>query len=317
MTRRSWPDPVAVGVLAGYLLDRALGDPRRHHPVAWFGTWAGWVERRLYAPSRRRGGLHLLLTAAPCVVLVAVAGRGGPLRRGLVTATVTWAALGGRSLEREALAVHGLLEADDLPGARERIRSLVGRDTREAGRDELARATVESLAENQSDAVAATFVWGLLAGAPGVVLHRCCNTLDAMVGHRSPRYARFGTPAARCDDLLNALPARASVLATALLAGRRAPRVLATVRRDAPAHPSPNAGPVEAALAELLGLRLGGTTTYAGVREDRGVLGSGRPPTPRDVPHAVRATRRIGRLVLLTGVSLRLAATWRARPRRG
>lgn len=322
MTRTPGIDPTATGVVAGYLLDRALGDPRRHHPVAWFGTWAGWLEQRLHAPTRTRGALHLVLATAPWVGGAALAARGGPLRRTAVTAVVTWAALGGRSLEREATAVADLLAAGDLPGARHRIRSLVGRDTAAAGPDELARAVVESLAENQSDAVAATLVWGLLAGAPGVVLHRCCNTLDAMVGHRSPRYARFGTPAARTDDLLNLLPARASVAATAALAGPRAGRVLATVRRDAPAHPSPNAGPVEAALAALLGVRLGGSNTYAGVTEDRGTLGDGHPVGPADIPRAVTVTRRIGQVVLVGSVGARLGlraarAASAARPRRG
>ena len=141
-------DPIAAGVALGYLADRRWGDPARHHPVAWFGTWAGACERRLWAPRRSRGVVHLVVTLAPPVTGALVLSRRGPLARLLVTSVATWAALGGRSLEREAMAVHDLLADGDLDGARHRIRSLVGRDTSQAGPDELARAVIESLAEN-------------------------------------------------------------------------------------------------------------------------------------------------------------------------
>ena len=211
------------------------------------------------------------------------------------------------------MAVHDLLAADDLAGARHRSRSLVGRDTSQAGPDEMARAVVESLAENQSDAVAATLVWGAAFGAPGVVLHRCANTLDAMIGHRTERLEQFGWAAARFDDVLNAVPARVSVLATAIscvVAGEpsRVRDVVRAVRRDAPVHPSPNAGPVEAAAAGALGVRLGGTNVYAGRTEHRGELGDGRAVDVTDIPRAVRLTRRVGRTVLVLALGARLLA---------
>lgn len=305
----SW-DPVAVGVALGYLADRRWGDPARHHPVAWFGTWAGACERRLWAPRRSRGVAHLVVTLAPPVTGALVLSRRGPLARLLVTSVATWAALGGRSLEREAMAVHDLLADGDLDGARHRIRSLVGRDTSQAGPDELARAVIESLAENQSDAVAATLVWGALLGAPGVVLHRCVNTLDAMVGHRTERLEQFGWAAARFDDVLNATPARVSVVATALTCVTdgepgRVRDIVRAVREDAPAHPSPNAGPVEAAAAAALDVRLGGTNVYAGRTEHRGELGDGRAAVVADIPRATRLTRRVACTVLLLALGAR------------
>lgn len=297
----------ALGLLLGYGADRLLGDPQRGHPVAGFGTWALACERQLYASSRTRGTCFVVVTTAPWVGLAVLATH-LPASRTLVTAAVTWAALGGRSLEREALAVHELLFEGDLEGARRRIRSLVGRDTSALEADALARAVVESLAENQSDAVAATLVWGALAGAPGIVLHRCVNTLDAMVGQRSERYADFGWAAARLDDVLNWLPARVSLLATAAVAGATdgtsaARRVLTGASRDGARHPSPNAGPVEAAAAYALGVQLGGLTTYGGRVEDRGQLGDGRPVSVGDIWRAATLTRQVGLVVLGAAVT--------------
>ena len=297
----------ALGLLLGYGADRLLGDPQRGHPVAGFGTWALACERQLYAPSRTRGTCFVVVTTAPWVGLAVLATH-LPASRTLVTAAVTWAALGGRSLEREALAVHELLFEGDLEGARRRIRSLVGRDTSALEADALARAVVESLAENQSDAVAATLVWAALAGAPGIVLHRCVNTLDAMVGHRSECYSDFGWAAARLDDVLNWLPARVSLLATAAVAGATdgtsaARRVLTGASRDGARHPSPNAGPVEAAAAYALGVQLGGLTTYGGRVEDRGQLGDGRPVSVGDIRRAATLTRQVGLVVLGAAVT--------------
>ena len=321
-SRRPGPrlDDIALGVLSGYLLDRWLGDPARHHPVAGFGSYALRLERPLYAPTRTRGVAFAAASVLPWVALTSRGaswlgrqGRPGRLARGVLTAGVTWAALGGRSLEREALAVSAHLEADDLPAARTRIRSLVGRDTSQADASDLARAVVESLAENQSDAVAATLVWGALGGPGGVVAHRCLNTLDAMVGYRNDRYRDFGWASARLDDVMNYLPSRVSTGVTIALAGltdgpQAARRVWRTVRRDAPQHPSPNAGPVESAAAAALGVRLGGVNRYGDVVEDRGQLGDGAAVTVADVPRAVTLTRRVGAGVLVTAMVTRWAA---------
>lgn len=301
-------DPVAIGLLLGWAADRALGDPRRGHPVALFGTWAGWVETRTHRDSRAAGVLTEALVLAPPLALGVAATRLPGPARALATAALTWAALGGTSLGREGLAVHDLLASDDLPGARTRVRNLVGRVTDDLTADEVARAAIESVAENTSDAVVGTLVWGAALGPLGVVLHRTANTLDAMHGHRTARYARFGWAAARLDDLLGWVPARATVLATAAASPLRAGEVVRTAVRDGRDHPSPNAGPVEAGFAAALGLRLGGRTVYASGAEDRVVMGSGPAPTVADLPRAVLLARRVGVVTLVAVVAARLLA---------
>ena len=285
----------AAGLVLGFAADRLLGDPARFHPVAGFGRLAGGLERRWWAPSRVRGSAYAL------VLVGATAGAGllaeratchRPLARTTVVAVATWAVLGGTSLDREGRAVAALLDGGDLPGARQRLTHLVGRDTRSLTPDEVARAVVESVAENTSDAVVAPLVLGAVAGVPGLLGYRAANTLDAMVGHRSERYADFGWASARLDDLLNLPGARLAALLAALL-GPSPRGALGAWRRDAAGHPSPNAGPVEAAFAGALGLRLGGTNTYGTRTEHRAVMGSGRPASVADVGPALVLARRV------------------------
>ncbi len=209
----------------------------------------------------------------------------------------TWAVLGGTSLVREGDALGRSLEAGDLDAARARIPHLCARDPALLDAAGMARAGVESLAENTSDAVVAPLLWGAVAGVPGLLGYRAVNTLDAMVGYRSARYARFGRAAARLDDVVNLVPARLTAVLTVLLApavgGRPADAVRAW-RRDAAGHPSPNAGPVEATAAGALGLRLGGRTEYAYGAEDRPALGDGRTPRPSDLRRTARLSRLLG-----------------------
>ena len=295
----------AVGLVLGYAADRLLGDPSRWHPVAGFGRVAAALEARTYDDSRAAGVLHTLVLVGGSVAL----GRVVPERTWPV-ALCTWAVLGGCSLAREADAVHSRLSGGDLAAAREQVTHLVGRDPSTLGPDEIARATIESVAENTSDAVVAPLLWGAVAGPAGLLGYRAVNTLDAMVGHRSPHYARFGWAAARLDDLVNLLPARV----TALLAAAVRPRpALAAWRRDAGRHPSPNAGPVEASFAGALGIRLGGVNRYGDDVQDRGQLGSGRLPRPADIPRAVRLADVVGLGALTLAV---LAATAARRARR-
>lgn len=289
--------PRAIGLLAGFALDRLLGDPRRYHPVAGFGTVAMKAEQTWYADDRARGVLHTATLVGGAVVLGAAAERLAPGRAGktLVTAAATWAVLGGRSLEREALAVHAHLDTGDLPAARQRLTHLVGRDTAELDASEVSRAVVESVAENTSDAVVAPLVWGAIAGVPGLLGYRTANTLDAMVGHHNDRYERFGWASARLDDLLNLPGSRLSGLLTLAAAPSRATQAWQAWRRDAAQHPSPNAGVVEASFAGALDIRLGGTNRYYGNRvEHRAVMGDGRAATPADVVGATTLARRVG-----------------------
>ncbi|MGY1689257.1 cobalamin biosynthesis protein [Geodermatophilus sp. SYSU D01105] len=289
--------PTAVGLALGAAADLLLADPRRGHPVAGFGRVAGALERRVWRDSRAAGAGYAAGLVAAAAGLGAAAGRatrGRPAARALATAAATWAVLGGTSLGRAATAMGGELDAGDLPAARALLPTLAGRDPRSLDERELARATVESVAENTSDAAVAPLFWGAVAGLPGLLAYRAVNTLDAMVGHRSPRYARFGWAAARTDDVANWLPARTTAALTVVLApwaGGSARGAWTAWRRDGAAHPSPNAGHCEAALAGALGLRLGGRNVYGSRVEDRPALGSGRAPVPGDIPRAVRLSR--------------------------
>jgi adenosylcobinamide-phosphate synthase len=290
----------ALGLLAGYVADRVWGDPAHRHPVAGFGAVASRLERHVYADDRRAGAAYAATlvggTALAGVALERAAAQ-RPVLRFLATAATTWAVLGGRSLESEALAVRDQLEAGDLPAARQRLTHLVGRDTAELDASGVARAVIESVAENTSDAVVAPLLAGALAGMPGLLAYRAANTLDAMVGHRNERYGRFGWASARLDDVLNWVPARVTATLAALLApvvGGRPADAFAAWRSDAAGHPSPNAGPVEAAFAGALGIQLGGVNRYGGVTEDRHTLGAGREPTKEDIETAAHLARLIG-----------------------
>ena len=299
MGRLSPDAATALGLVAGALADLALADPRRGHPVAGFGAAAAALERRVWRDSRLSGAGHWLVLVGGTVALGTAADRATrrrPVARTVVTAAATWTVLGGTSLGRTAGRMHSALTADDLATARDVLPSLAGRDPRGLGEAELARATVESVAENTSDAAVAPLLWGALAGLPGLLGYRAVNTLDAMVGHRSPRYARFGWAAARADDVANWAPARltaALTVACAPLSGGSTATAWRTWLRDGAAHPSPNAGRCEASLAGALGLRLGGRNVYGLRVEDRPSLGDGRAPRPADVPRAVRLSRAV------------------------
>jgi adenosylcobinamide-phosphate synthase len=297
----------ALGILLGFAADRAFGDPRRFHPVAGFGQAASRLESRWYSDSRVTGAAYttvLVGTATAAGVLVERLTKNRPVVHTIVTAAATWTVLGARSLEREASAMAGLLEEKDIPAARDRLSHLCARDATNLEADELARATVESIAENTSDACVAPLLWGGVLGVPGLLGYRAANTLDAMVGYKSAKYLNFGWAAARLDDVLNLLPARVCAVLTGLAAGRPWEAV-AVWRRDAPKHPSPNAGPVEAAFAGALDLTLGGTNSYGSYQEDRGTLGDGPPPAVADVRRTAALARRVG--IAAAGVAAVLA----------
>ncbi|MGW3287785.1 cobalamin biosynthesis protein [Streptomyces sp. NPDC001002] len=304
----------AYGAAAGLLGDHLLGDPRRGHPVAAFGRAAGAVERVLWRDHRGWGALHTAVCAGGAVALAAAATSAvRPSRTASValTAAATWAVVGGNSLAREAGVIGRALEAGDIEGARARLPHLCGRDPQALDADGIARAVVESVAENTSDAVVGALVWGAVAGVPGLVGFRAVNTLDAMVGHKSPKYRRYGWASARLDDVAGWPGARlTAVLAT--VAGDDPRGAVRAWRTDAGKHPSPNAGPVEASFAGALGVRLGGTLAYGGRVEHRPVLnGAGRAVAVDDIDRAVRLSRRVGLLALGVSVAGRLLAKGR------
>ena len=286
-------------VAAGLAVDRVLGEPHRvPHPVALFGKVMGGVEQRWYAPAMLNGTAYAAIGVALgglCGVVV-----GSPLM-------ATYVAVAGRSLADTAQSVLDALESGDLERARFLLPGLVGRDPSGLDEVEVSRAVVESVAENTVDAVIAPALWALAGGAPGALGYRAVNTMDAMVGHRSERYRRFGTTAARLDDVANWVPARLTALLVAVARPRQAFQVWQTVRSDAPAHPSPNSGVAEAAFAAALGIRLGGESQYGELTETRPQLGTGRAAKPTDIRAAIRlsqdCTLVLGAVLLVCSVA--------------
>ena len=336
MPRSRWP--LAVGLAAGVVLDALLGDPRRGHPVAAFGRAAAALEARDYADSRLRGAAHtaacVLAVAAPAALLHRRT-RGRPPSQAAAAALTVWAVTGARSLHLAAERSMVALAGNDLASARRVLPSLCGRDPAGLDATEMARAVIESVAENTCDAVVAPLLWGAVAGLPGLAAYRAVNTLDAMVGYRSPRYLRFGWASARLDDVANWVPARVTAALTIACApvntqmvplpgtsaqdppaeGHRVPGPAAAaaraVLRDGARHPSPNAGRCEAAFAGALGLRLGGTNVYGGVTEVRPGLGDGRAPEPDDIRRAIRLSRAV--TAAATGLAVLIALCFRAK----
>ncbi|WP_078281597.1 cobalamin biosynthesis protein [Mycobacteroides franklinii] len=305
MSRRGFH---AAGIALGYALDRCFADPQRFHPVAGFGQAAAALETYTYRDSKLAGTAHTaaLLTAVTLAGWAAErAARRSATATVAVTAVATWATLGGTSLARVGAGMSEHLYDNDIDDARALLPSLCGRDPNLLDVGGMARATVESLAENTSDAHTGPLVWAALGGVPGVLAYRAANTLDAMIGHKSARYLRFGWAAARLDDLMNLLPARVTALATSVAAPFLGGSPVATLRvclRDGRSHPSPNAGVAEAAFAGALGVRLGGPLRYPYGEEIRPVLGNGAPPRIGDVYEAVRLSRAVQNLTAVAAV---------------
>ncbi|MDH6279565.1 cobalamin biosynthesis protein [Prescottella agglutinans] len=313
--RRSRSTARAAGLLLGYAADRVVGDPRRWHPVAGFGLAAMGLEQRTYADSRLSGAVHTAVlvgaTAAGGVVAHRLGARLGWFGETTVTAAATWTVLGGTSLAGTGRTMARHLEAGDLESARALLPSLCGRDPSVLSADGLARASLESVAENTSDATVGALFWGAVAGVPGLLAYRASNTLDAMIGYRSPKYSRFGWAAARWDDLVNLAPARltgALTVAVAPVVGGSARGALDAWRRDASKHPSPNAGVAEASAAGALGVQLGGRTEYAHGVEMRPTLGTGPAPVVADLERAARLSSAVQVGAAVAAAALTLAA---------
>ncbi len=293
--------PRPAGAALGILLDRLVGEPPAAlHPVVHFGRVMEGVEKDLYRDGVPAGLAH---TAAGVAFGIA----GGALVGS--TAVATGLAVGGRALADAAQDVGSALAAGDEERARSLLPALVGRDTARLTTAEMARATIESVAENTVDAIVAPALWAAVAGGPGALGYRAVNTMDAMVGHHSDRYERYGRASARLDDAANWVPARCTAALVTLVRPRSARAIRGAIATQAPSHPSPNAGVAEAAFAAALGIRLGGTNRYGDRIEDRPQLGHGRVAQAQDITRAVRLCRDVATALAVTlgvaGMALR------------
>ncbi len=294
----------AMMMLVALGLDAALGWPAAlfraiGHPVTWLGSLVGALDRWINLDGADEGARRIAGVVAAAAVIGAAVEIAWVLTwllpdgwPGVILAGVlAWPLVAARSLRDHVRAVALPLARGDLAAARQAVSMIVGRDPDQLDREGIARATLESLAENASDAVVAPLFWGVLFGLPGIAGYKAVNTLDSMIGHRTPRHNAFGWASARIDDLANLVPARLTGLLFALVSTR--PRAaLATMWRDAGRHRSPNAGWPEAALAGALEIRLSGPRVYHDRIAEEPWLNEGAPdPQPDDIGRALRLFR--------------------------
>lgn len=279
------------------LLDRWLGEPRRWHPLVGFGRVAALVEQSLNRLPGRRGRSILLGLSGLLIIVIPVLVVAELLRWMLggweylvLQAVVLYFALSIRGLTEHGKAVADALHGSDLENAREQVGRVVSRNAAELDENGIAVAATESMLENGADAVFASLFWFLVAGVPGVLLHRLVNTLDAMWGYRNERYLYFGRAAAKLDDVLNWIPARLTALTYGVLGNFRC--ALHCWWQQAPAWDSPNAGPVMAAGAGALGVELGGPAPYASGLKQRPVLGEGAEASADTIDAAIQLVNR-------------------------
>lgn len=308
----------ALMMLVALALDLALGWPnwlfaRIGHPVTWLGRLITGLEARLNrpGPSRRLRGVAtaLIVIAAAALPAEAVqAALPGGWAGLLIGGVLAWPLVALRSMHDHVVAVARPLMAGDLGAARHAVSMIVGRDPAQLDQPGVARAALESLAENSSDGIIAPLFWGVVAGLPGIAAYKAINTLDSMIGHRTARYEEFGWASARIDDLANLAPARLSGLLFSLAAGRDAGRALTVMARDARAHRSPNAGWPEAAMAGALGIRLSGPRVYGDrVAPEPWLNGTAPDPGPQDLARGLGLYRRAmaiaaGLIALIAGM---------------
>ena len=309
-------------LLAAATLDTVAGDPRWFpHPVRGMGIVIGWCDKHVRRiachPTILRGAGLALALALPLFVFVlsheaiAIADRVTWWFGSLVTIGFAWTTLAGRDLWDHIRAVSKQMEQGDLPGARRAVGMIVGRDTDRLSQEELARATIETIAESTSDGVIAPLFYLALGGAPLALAYKAVNTLDSMVGHKDERHIDFGWASARLDDLANWIPARLSaalIILTAAAVMSEPIRVRTgwhVLWRDGSKHPSPNSGRPEAAMAGSLGIQLGGINFYQGVPDDRPLLGEGgRQPDSSDIRAASRIMIGVGALGVTLAVGV-------------
>ena len=304
-------------MLAGLMIDLAIGWPgwlhaRIGHPVTWLGAAIAWLERRFNRGTRNiRIGMGalcvaLILTLATAPALLLQSLLPGGIWGVILGGVLAWPLIALRSMHDHVAAVARPLAAGDLAAARAAVAMIVGRDPRALDAAGVARAAIESLAENTSDGIVAPVFWGAVAGVPGIAAYKAVNTLDSMIGHRNDRFEAFGKVAARLDDLANLIPARLTGLLFALATPRAAGCALRVMARDARAHRSPNAGWPEAAMAGALGVRLSGPRVYgARLSEEPWLNGTARDPGPGDLRRALRLYARAMALMALA-----LGAVW-------
>lgn len=314
-----------VSITFALMIDRIIGDPPSWpHPVRWIGSFISWLERRLNKGARRRAkGIILLIIVTLAVFSVtwlivwgayqAHTIAGIAAESAIITTTIAQ-----NDLKKAAMSVYQPLKAGDMPEARCAVSMIVGRDTQYLNEAGITRATVETVAENVSDGITAPLFWALFGGAPLAMVYRAVNTCDSMVGYKNTRYRHFGWASARSDDIVNWIPSR--ITGVCMILVYRSPyipkrKACHHLKREAAKHPSPNSGWGEAAVALLLGVQLGGTNFYQGIKSERAVMGLPQKDLEKgDIKAAVSIMERSAWFFLILlwigGGCYAIAGTW-------
>lgn len=306
-----------IGLCIGFLVDVCLGWPAWlyktiGHPVGWLARPVGWLEKHLnHGSPRRRFVFGSAVSLLAIVTATAVWGALAQIAAELPFTAIWlgllfWPLIAARSMHEHVAAIYRPLAQGDLRGARQAVSMIVGRDPTTLDQAAVARASLESLAENTSDGIVAPIFWGAIFGPAGMAGYKAINTLDSMIAHRNDRYEWFGKVAARLDDLANLIPARLTGLLYVLVSGRAASTALRVMLRDAGLHRSPNAGWPEAAMAGALGVRLSGPRKYGDrVSDEPWLNGDARDP---DAGSIALGLRFYYRLLGVLGASLAFLA---------
>lgn len=314
-----------IAITLALIIDYVIGDPLSWpHPVRWIGGGINWLESRLNKGNLRKCkgfimiflivGVTFLVTVLLVWIFYRVHPIVGIIGEGLIIAST----IAQKGLKDAALDIYHPLKSGDLKEARKRLSYIVGRDTEHLDEAEIVRGTVETVAENTSDGVTAPLFWGLIGGAPLAMVYRAINTCDSMVGYKNEKFLEFGRFSAKIDDLVNWIPSR--LTACIMLLGNKPKHMSrkATWKKlfqDAKKHPSPNSGWLEAAVALLLGVQLGGINYYKGILSNRAKMGE--PMIPLNTEHILVTNKLLGKTTLLFlmmliigGVLFELTATW-------
>ena len=290
---------VTLTLCFAFLLDALFGEPKKWHPLVFFGNWASMIEERLILPSdcaninqKINGFLALILCVLPISIAVFILTR-QPLLNDLLSPLILYLCIAPKSLLQHTLAIYRPLQSANLSEARQAIAMIVSRETGQMDLQSIRKATIESALENGADAVFAPIFWFVLAGPTGAIVYRLSNTLDAMWGYKNKRYFYFGYAAARLDDILNWLPARLTALSYLLLGNSS--KAWRCYRLQSPHCESPNAGVVMSAGAGSLDVNLGGPAVYHGHTKNKPILGTERTATNQDI-------KRANHLIILTSL---------------
>jgi adenosylcobinamide-phosphate synthase len=280
---------LTLTIILAVLLDHWLGEPKKYHPLIFFGQLATYTETKLiqsdahFFKLRLWGLLALILMIFPFTTVVYLLTQWGVMNI-IINPIILYFCIASKSLKQHASAVFQALELDNLSLAQTKVAMMVSRETKKMTSTEVRKATIESVLENGADAVFAPLFWFILLGPTGAILYRLSNTLDAMWGYKNPHYLHFGWAAAHFDDLLNWLPARLTAFSYALMGKTKL--AIHCWKNQAPLLDSPNAGPVMTAGAGSLDLQLGGSAWYHGKLKQKVTFGTGKPPINNDINRA-------------------------------